>query len=73
MEEKTFEQLNRVFEALCEKYDPSCRCKAPDGKKCPCFYMNCCNLPVDEVTKQDLLDGIRVLQKELSGKEEEQK
>ena len=72
MEEKSLKQLNREFNSLCEEYDQLRDCMAQNGKdKCQCFRMNCCNLPEDEVTKKDLIDGIRVLQKALSGNEEE--
>ena len=68
MEEKSFEQLNREFDSLCEAYDPSYMCKGRDGKAghCPCIRMNCCRLPQDEITKQDLIDGITVLKGALS-------
>lgn len=73
MEEKSLEQLNREFDSLCEAYDPSYLCKGRDGKArhCPCIRMNCCDLPEDEVTAQDLTDGIKALQKALSGNKEE--
>ena len=67
MEEKTFEQLNREFDSLCEKIDPYGRCKVRNGEgRCPCFRMNCCHLPQDNIKKQDLIDGITVLKGALS-------
>ena len=73
MKEKTFEQLNREFDSLCEKIDPYGRCKVRNGEgRCPCFRMNCCHLPEDEVTRQDLIDGIEVLRKAMSGSNQEE-